>query len=162
MIRLLSLGLLFGASVLPAAAQLVPVPDRIGITLIYGEVAPVCTVEAADPVVTVQMATGRQDVTNILYTCNHVDGFTRRVSSDNGGALVRGAQSVSYLLSQSGTGDLAFAPILLQGMRTDDVATFPELATGSSGVLRIEIPEISPSLLAGEYVDTVTIEITPN
>lgn len=159
------LGLAFLLSSAPAAAQLELVrqePENSANTIIYGTVVPVCTVETDTPLAIVQLGTGAQDVSNITYTCNNLNGFTRRVSSENGGALVRGAQGVPYLLSQSGTTDLAFAPINLQNLRSDEVATFPELAIGSSGVLRVEIPAIPPRLLAGEYVDTVTIEITPN
>ncbi|MBL9068859.1 MAG: hypothetical protein JNM03_02575 [Sphingopyxis sp.] len=152
-------------STAPAAAQLVPVPqgpEDSATTLIYGTVVPVCTVETDTPLAIVQMGTGAQDVSNVTYTCNNLEGFTRRVSSENGGALVRGTQGIPYLLSQSGVAGLAFAPISLQNLQSDEVATFPELAIGSSGVLRVEIPAIPPRLLAGEYIDTVTIEITPN
>lgn len=152
-------------SATPAVAQLEPVRDDIGAagtTVIWGTIDPVCTVETERPLATVRLGNDVQDVSNIVYTCNNLNGFTRRVSSENGGALVRGTQGIPYLLSQSGFADLAFAPVSLQSMQTDEVAIFPELTIGSGGVLRIEIPAIPPRLLAGEYIDTVTIEITPN
>ena len=50
----------------------------------------------------------------------------------------------------------------LESLRADEVNAFAELAIGSSGMLRVEIPSVPTGLLAGDYTDTVTIEITPN
>ncbi len=146
----------------PVAAQ---PPDDLGpedATIIYGVLPTVCTVETESSTVTVQLTSGQQDVTNVLYTCNSINGFARRIFSANSGALMRNGQAIPYLISQTGSGDLAFAPVNLSTELSDDVAPFAELTIGSSGRLRLEIPSIPPGLLAGQYVDTVTIEITPN
>lgn len=160
--RIRLLGLICLLSAVPAAGQNLTSDASEDTTILYGEVPPVCTVEAETPVALVQLAPGAQDVTNVVYTCNSTQGFSRRVSSQNGGAMMRGAQGIPYLVSQTGTGDLAFPSVSLQTLRTDDVATFPELAIGSSGILRVEVPAVPSGLLAGDYIDTITIEITPN
>ncbi len=146
----------------PGLAQPMDMVERTDTTLIYAEVGPVCTVETETPVAVVQLIPGLQDVTNVVYTCNNAQGFARRVSSLNGGVLRRDTQGIPYLISQGGTGDLAFALVDLQTVQTDSVTAFPDLVVGSSGMLRVELPAIPTGLLAGEYADTVTIEITPN
>lgn len=156
------LGLIGLLPAVPAAAQTADIPEDSATTLIYGTIVPVCTVETDTPVAVVQLDTSVQDVATVLYTCNNINGFTRRISSENAGRLVRGTRSIPYLVSQGGNGNLDFSAISLTSLRSDEVPSFPELAIGSSGVLRLQIPTIPSALVAGTYSDTVTIEITPN
>lgn len=132
-------------------------------TIITGEIAPICTVETLTPAAIVEV-TERADqrVTAIVYTCNSVDGITRRVTSLNGGALVRGAQNIPYRLSEDGPPGLAFSRVNLSSIFVTQVASFPELTRGAQGTLSVYVPATPPRLLAGVYADTITIEIVPN
>jgi hypothetical protein len=132
-------------------------------TLISGAIAPVCTVEVITAEVLVDVSVrAAQTATPITYTCNSVGGITRRVISQNGGSLVRGSQAIPYRLSEEGSSGLAFAPAWLQAPLVTQVASFPQLTRGAQNMLRVSIPAVPPRLVAGEYTDTITIEIAPN
>lgn len=132
-------------------------------TVIYAQVVPVCTVEAEQADALIDLTTrSDQVVGGITYTCNALGGFTRRVTSLNGGALRRGGQGIDYFLSQSGDGELAIPRTRLTSPLLGEVHAFPALTAGAGGLLSVQIPSVAPDLLAGEYRDTVTIEITPN
>jgi hypothetical protein len=147
----------------PAQAQMPEQRLNSDVTHVSGVVASICTVETENPTAAVDIrAQAAQDVTDVVYTCNSPEGFTRRISSQNGGALVRGTQGVAYLISQTGGESLAFAPVSLSGPVVTEVAASAALTSGTSGMLRVSVPSIPSGLLAGEYVDTVTIEIVPN
>lgn len=146
----------------PAVAQSGESAGSTSTTLIYGTVMPVCSVEAARTSVQVELTLGQQDVTALTYTCNDMDGFTRRISSGNGGSLARNGSRIAYRLSQGGSNEIRFSNIDLTTPSQNVVSFYPELTSGSSGILRIELPSIPPQLLAGDYSDIVTIEITPN
>lgn len=146
----------------PAAAQLTPVPQSTDITHIAGTIPTICSVEAVSSTVQVQLSGQAQDITDVIYTCNSAEGITRRISSLNSGRLLRGLQGIPYLISQDGNTDLAFAPVSLSGPVVTDLPPSEALTNGTTGLLRLSIPTIPQGLVAGEYVDTVTIEIVPN
>jgi hypothetical protein len=132
-------------------------------TLISGVISPVCTVEILTAEATVDVAVrASQAVTAITYTCNSVGGITRTVTSQNAGSLVRGNQAIPYLLSEDGRSGLAFQPVRLAAPLVTQVASFPQLTRGAQDMLSVAVPSLPPRLLAGEYSDTITIEIAPN
>lgn len=146
----------------PAQAQVAEGSHSADITHIAGTIAPACSVEAVNSTVQVQLGGQAQDVTDVIYLCNSAAGITRRISSLNSGRLLRGQQGIPYLISQDGNSDLAFAPVSLSGPVITDLPPSAALVTGATGLLRLTIPSIPSGLVAGEYVDTVTIEIVPN
>ena len=155
---LLGAGLVLGFA-FPAGAQ---TSQSSATTVIYGIVPSVCTIELGAPSAMLQLETGPQALTSVDYTCNSPNGLTRRISSQNGGVLRRGGQAIPYLISQSGTGALSVGSTSLGGPYSDQVPAFDQLVVGSGGTLSAEIPAVPAGLLAGDYTDTVTIEITPN
>ena len=155
---LLGAGIVLGLA-FPAAAQ---TGQSSATTVIYGTVPTVCTVDLGAASAMLQLETGPQALTSVEYTCNSPNGFTRRISSQNGGALRRGTQAIPYLISQSGSGALAVGSTSLGGPYSDQVPAFDQLVVGSGGTLSAEIPAVPAGLFAGDYTDTVTIEITPN
>ena len=132
-------------------------------TVIYGVVAPVCTVEAPIPSAVVSLETsGAQSVTMVVYRCNGVNGFTRQVSSLNGGALVRGDQRIDYRITQDGEAAIAIPDSTLSAPIVSNVTGSGSVVAGASGMLKVIVPSLPARLLAGDYTDTITIEITPN
>lgn len=132
-------------------------------TYISGFVTSNCTVDVTQDQAVIDIATtALQDVSEIHYVCNSPSGFTRRITSAGAGALVRGAQSVPYSVSQSGDGGLSFPPLSLSSAFVSNVPASPIIVNGTTGQLRVSIPGQPSNLLAGEYSDTVTIELTPN
>lgn len=135
----------------------------VDITLFYAQIVPVCTVDTLQGEAAVDLSTrADQVIGGITYTCNASGGFTRRVISLNSGSLRRGSQSIAYLISQTGDRGLAIPQTQLTAPRIDDVAAFGALTVGSAGTLSVQIPSLARDLLAGEYRDTVTFEITPH
>ncbi|QNA82975.1 hypothetical protein G4G27_02305 [Sphingomonas sp. So64.6b] len=146
------------AAVVAAQAQ----PGTASTTVIYGVLAPVCTVEIATPAAVVSLdIRGAQSITPVTYHCNDVNGFTRQVSSQNGGALVRGTQRIGYRISQDGDAEIAIADASLAAPIVSTVGGSASV-TGTSGMLSITVPVVPERLLAGDYTDVITIEITPN
>ncbi|QNQ07726.1 hypothetical protein [Sphingomonas alpina] len=137
-------------------------PSATATTVIYGVVAPVCTVEVASPSAIVSLdIRGAQSMTPVIYRCNDTNGFTRQVSSLNGGALVRGDQRIGYRLSQDGDVSIAIADTTLTAPLVSRISGSASV-TGTSGMLSITIPVVPGRLVAGDYTDVITIEITPN
>lgn len=146
-----------------ARAQTSEPGGSIDTTLIGSTIAPICTVETLSPAATVSLNTvAAQQITDVRYTCNGAGGFSRTISSENGGALRRGDQSISYLLSSGGNDAIAFAPVSLSSAYVTSVPSFLELMNGAMGMLSVAVPNRPAGLLAGNYTDTVTIEIIPN
>lgn len=138
-------------------------PGAIDTTVIAGATSPVCTVETSSPTVTVRLDTrAQQQVTDVRYTCNTPGGFIRTISSANHGRLQRGDLGIRYRLSGAGADAIAFAPIDLDSAFVSTVASYPSLARGDTGMLSLSIAATPTRLLAGEYTDTITIDVTPN
>jgi hypothetical protein len=162
MIRILIPAMLILAAT-PAQAQRIPGPRASDSTLVSAVISPVCTVETLTSEAVVQLASGvDQGVTTVSYMCNSAGGFTRRVVSSNAGSLMRGTQRIPYSVSEGGDSRLAFPPVHLEAPLVTQVAAFRELTLGARDLLSISLPGIPFGLLAGEYSDTITIEIAPN
>lgn len=139
-----------------------PVSSGTSVMIIYGTIAPLCAVEVALPSALVDLdARGTQPVTAIVYHCNNVNGFRRQVTSLNEGALVWGGQRVTYSVSQDGESAIAIPPTILSSPFFTNVSSDAAI-TGTSGMLSVSVPDRPAQLLAGDYTDTITIEITPN
>lgn len=136
--------------------------QTVDTTFIFAPIPTICAVDAQQSEAQLSVAPGQQVIGAITYICNVPGGFTRRVTSLNGGSLRRGAQGIDYLISQTGDAELAFPPTRLDGPLVGDVPAFAALTVGTTGELSVEIPTVAPDLLAGDYRDTVTFEITPN
>ncbi|RYG85661.1 MAG: hypothetical protein EON59_11725 [Alphaproteobacteria bacterium] len=142
----------------PAYAQ-----SSEGTTFISGILDEVCTIDTAVSQATIDLSSGSaQDVTSVTYTCNTLGGFSRAISSQNGGRLVRGAQAIPYTISHSGISDLALGASDLSAPLVSAVPASAAVTLGSAGVLRANISDIPANLLAGEYSDVVTISVTSN
>lgn len=138
-------------------------PGASASTVIYGVMAPVCTVEAPTPSAIVSLETrGAQSITTVVYRCNGVNGFARQISSLNGGALVRGDQRIDYRIAQDGEAAIAIPDSTLSAPIVSNVAGSGSVVAGTSGMLSVTVPNLPERLLAGDYTDTITIEITPN
>ena len=146
----------------PASAQAIAEPQEIDVTDISGMVPSTCSVEALVAARRLRLSGQAQDVTDVVYRCNNADGITRRISSLNNGRLLRGTQGIPYLISQEGATDLAFPPVSLAGPVVTELPPSIPLTNGTTGLLRLTIPAVPAGLLAGEYIDTITIEIVPN
>lgn len=149
---------------LPLAAFIITAPINTGtaVTVVYGTIAPLCSVEIALPSALVDLdVRGAQSVTAIVYHCNNLNGFRRQVTSLNEGALVRGGQRVTYSVSQNGESAIAIPPTILSSPFFTNVSSDAAI-TGTSGMLSVSVPNRPAQLLAGDYTDTITIEITPN
>ena len=130
---------------------------------VAGTVAEICSVDTALSQATIALSIrGAQDVTEVTYTCNTADGFTRTISSQNGGRLVRGNQAIPYTISHSGANGLALGASGLSAPLVSTVPGSEAVSHGSAGVLRASVADLPSNLLAGEYSDTVTIAITSN
>lgn len=135
----------------------------IGTTIIAGATLPVCTVETLSPTATVRLDTrAQQPITDVSYTCNTPGGFIRTISSANHGRLERGNRSVAYQISGAGADTIAFSPVNLDSAFVSTVASYPALTHGDTGMLSLSLAATPTRLLAGEYADTITIDVTPN
>lgn len=134
-----------------------------GLTFVRATVEPVCSVDISSADTVIDLATREQQtVSTVTYTCNALSGFTRRISSANSGSLRRGDQGIDYFLSQTGDGSLAISRVQLTSPVVDSVSASSTLVEGASGSLQVDVPVLAGDLFAGEYQDTVSIEITPN
>ena len=136
---------------------------KSGQVVISGPVPLICTVTLAEDRVLIDLnSRGPQALGAVTYVCNGPDGLVRRVSSENGGALVQGEFAIPYMLEERGSSSLAFAFQQLAAPLITEVAEEEGLVDGLTEELRLIVPVRPPELVAGEYVDTVIIEITPN
>lgn len=132
--------------------------------LITGDEPEVCTMISEIPdVVSLNVASsGSQDLGRITYRCNSPDGFTRTISSDNAGMLRRGSQSIPYQLSHSGAAGLAFSATSVAAPLITRVPGIGSVVAGEPGFLAVTLTGSTGGLLAGEYQDTITVEIAAN
>lgn len=115
---------------------------------------------------------------SISYICNSPNGFTRTISSTNGGVMLRtgggtgGADSIAYKMSHTGGSGLGFNDISLSTDRVDNLGGSTAFLNGqtaeitftTAGVLDAgEVPNEGDrtTVFAGDYTDTVTITVTP-
>lgn len=124
--------------------------------------AEVCTVvSSVAEVTTVDLTTASAQVLgDLTYVCNSVAGFSRRIFSENSGALVRGDDRIPYRFAHGGAPSLTMAPTELTAPVTTAVAPFGAITVGESGPISVYMPGSTTGLLAGAYTDTVTVEIT--
>lgn len=147
----------------PAIGQLRPAQHSEDTTIIAGTVGGICSVETLTPVAVINLADrGSQPITDVVYTCNSLNGFTRTISSENSGFLKRGDAGIAYTISGSGDQQLGFSSRSLNTAYVNAVPSFPALTHGATGKLSVRIGAVPDNLVAGQYGDTVTIEITPN
>ncbi|MFJ6023064.1 hypothetical protein ACIQC9_00530 [Brevundimonas sp. NPDC092305] len=155
------------SSARPALAQTYDVGAGLGISSsgvieLRATAYETCTVVSAVPdVTTVDLAlSSAQRLGEITYICNSVAGFSRRIASENGGALVRGSDRIPYRFAHGGASPLAFAPTELTSPVTTTVAPFGAITVGETAPVSVFMPGSITGLLAGAYEDTVTVEIT--
>lgn len=165
--RILASGLLLATAAAPAEAQQADVGAGANLTAsdtieLRAAASEVCTLVSAVPeVTTVDLTTASAQVLgDLTYVCNSISGFSRRIFSENSGALVRGAVRIPYRFAHGGAGALAFSPIELTSPVTTNVAPFGAITVGESGPVSVYMPGSTVGLLAGAYEDTVTVEIT--
>jgi spore coat protein U-like protein len=108
--------------------------------------------------------TASQTLSDIVYTCNNPAGFTRTISSAEGGFMrhVGGTETIEYRIAHSG-GDLATPGLI--SLATPYVSSHTAssaYALGRTATLRLAMRKIYNDLLAGKYVDTITITIVGN
>lgn len=149
----------------PALAQQVDVGTgsaTSGTIELRATAAEVCTVvSSVAEVTTVDLTTASAQVLgDLTYVCNSVAGFSRRIFSENGGALVRGDDRIPYRFAHGGAPALTMAPTALTAPVTTAVAPFGAITVGESGPVSVYMPGSTTGLLAGAYTDTVTVEIT--
>ena len=131
--------------------------------VISGPVPLICSVSLAEDRALIDLdARGPQALGAITYVCNSPGGLVRRVSSENGGALVLDEFAIPYLLEERGSSTLAFGFQQLAAPLITEVAEQESLVNGLTEELRLIVPGAPSGLVAGEYVDTVTIEIAPD
>lgn len=132
-------------------------------TFVSGFISSDCSVDLTQAQAPIDPGTGTaQDISEIRYVCNSPSGFTRRITSASAGSLMKDQQAIPYLVSQTGGAGLSFPPVSLGSPLVSNVPASPAIVEGTTGQLRVSIPSRPSNLLAGEYSDTVTIELTPN
>ncbi|WP_162997997.1 MULTISPECIES: hypothetical protein [Brevundimonas] len=166
-LRTLATGLLLATAAAPALAQQADVGAGANMatsgTIEMRATTPeVCTVvSGVAEVTTVDLTTtSGQVLGDLTYVCNSISGFSRRIFSENNGALVRGDDRIAYRFAHGGAAPLALAPTELSSPVTTAVAPFGAITVGESGPVSVYMPGSTTGLLAGAYEDTVTVEIT--
>lgn len=106
--------------------------------------------------------TSAQEIGDLTYTCTNPGGFSRSVSSANGGKLQSGSQSINYQVSHTGTGSMAFSATQLASAYTSGHSGSADFAAGQTAKMYITVPSVPSNLLAGTYTDTLTVSITAN
>lgn len=125
------------------------------------------TVSAIDNTQTVDRSAG-----SASYICNDIDGFTRTITSANGGFMtLNGAATtaanrrIAYTMEHGGGSGLAFAATPLTAPIVTNLGAMLGVQTGSvtfraTGVgTNIGQSSQSTSVFAGDYSDVVTIAI---
>lgn len=114
-----------------------------------------------------------------LYICNSANGFTRVISSANGGKLWRSGTSggannaIPYTLQHGGGSGIGFAAQALTSARTDTLGGSQAFLNGQAGTMTLRVSGVqvpSPAnaafnttnVFAGSYSDVVTVDITAN
>lgn len=136
--------------------------QSVDTTLIYAPVTPICTLTRQGPeqfLVNLE-TTSAQQVGDLTYVCNNLAGFSRTITSQNSGALVRGSSRIPYTFSHGGAPSLSLAPTALTAPVREHVAPFGAITLGESGSVSIAVPGSTLGLLAGAYEDVVTVAIS--
>ena len=124
-----------------------------GTLTLRGVVPAVCTVSLSATSATLDLVQGQAGtaVAAVEESCNAAGGYTVSIASRNGGELrcESAASGVAYSLSYDGA-DAAKSGVI----RTERAAT----GASRRGTLSLTVPA-SPTLAAGEYVDTLTVSI---
>jgi len=133
--------------------------DRLRIS---GTVLPVCTVESlTGPVSIIDLTSStQQELGDVLYICNSYGGFTRHISSQSGGALVRGQERIGYRIVHGGASELAFQALSLDASKISAIRPFGNITDGERGSFGVQVTGSIRGLLAGAYEDIITIELT--
>jgi spore coat protein U-like protein len=107
-----------------------------------------------------------QSLGSLTYQCNNAAGFTRTVSSLNGGLLKRaggaaGENTIAYEVGHGG-GPINFANTSLAQPKITNHGGSTAFVQGQTGSIRVRVGQASGPLFAGTYGDTITVTIAPN
>jgi hypothetical protein len=131
--------------------------------VVSGPVPLECTVTFSEPDAIIDMAVRTpQSVASVTYVCNAADGIVRRVFSENNGALQLDDYRIPYMLEERGSDELGFAARALASPFVSQIAGHDALVTGVTDQLLLMVPSLPAGIVAGQYTDSVTIEISPN
>lgn len=124
------------------------------------------------------VATGNwveSDGTGADYVCNAPNGFTREITSQNGGMLVRDGSGggpnneIAYEMKHGGGSGLGFGWTDLNAAKTDSFNASGAFLDGQTGTVRFRAEGVenpnnpeSTTVYAGDYSDLVTISVTAN
>ncbi len=115
----------------------------------------------------------------LTYVCNAPDGFTRTITSQNGGKLFRddstggAGNEINYTMDHGGANGLAFDNEELATPRIDTFAGATDWVDGQLGTIvfetygvRVTDPDGNgadrTTVFAGTYTDVVTVVLTAN
>lgn len=122
---------------------------------------------AATETVDLTIATS-QSLGSVTYVCNSAGGFTRTITSQNGGYLFRGntqgggANQVAYQLASGGGSGLSFPAEQLVAPKVTNHNGSTAFITGQTGSVSVVVPQPTGNVYAGTYSDVVTIAVTAN
>ncbi|MBI1187610.1 MAG: hypothetical protein GC206_09845 [Alphaproteobacteria bacterium] len=99
---------------------------------------------------------------SITYTCNLTGGFTRTISSGNGGTLNGpGSGTIPYTVSHGGGSGLGFSATSLASPKITALGGSTAFIAGQTGSFRAAATAGS-GLFAGAYDDVVTVAVVGN
>jgi hypothetical protein len=140
--------------------------------VLQGSVAGVCTATSnTDPLTLPSMAAGAENGASIIYTCNAPAGFSRTISSQNNGRMLRQSTSggagneVAYTIRHSSFGTPGLGLASGTSLGTPVVTSHAgalALVTGVNETLTATLPTPMPALFAGQYQDVITVSVSPN
>lgn len=131
-------------------------------TDIRAETLPICTLvsQVSGPSIVDLTTNAVQSVGVLVYTCNNIDGFSRTISSLNGGALVQGSSRIPYTFSHGGPAALPLGPTVLTAPIAAHIAPFASITVGETAPVSVAVSGSTVGLLAGSYEDVVTVAIS--
>lgn len=132
---------------------------------VQGDVPVVCVAtnnSVANPEIIDLSTTAQQTLGSFTYSCNSAAGFTRTITSANGGTLNGGSQTIAYLFSHGGGSGLGVSPVSLSAPVITNLSGSTAFIAGQTGSVRVEVPGGTAGLFAGTYSDDITIAITAN
>ncbi len=121
---------------------------------INNSLAPVETIDLED--------TSAQTLGSVTYKCNLPEGFTRTISSANGGTLNGGSTSIPYEVSSGGGSGLGFSPEQLTAPKVTSLSGSGAFANGQTGSFKVVVPSGPGNALAGTVSDVITIGVAGN
>lgn len=128
---------------------------------IKGTVAESCSVSLVETIdaSTVDILAGESGikVATVTETCNRQAGYSIFMTSQNGGKMMSGANSVPYTMAYFNTSYKTITSVPLM-MKT--VSNLTGKTTATSDILITVIGQ--PNMLSGVYTDTITISIQGN